>query len=186
MTAEDRTFGLALLWLSACCLTAGYCYGTRQLRETQTRRDSLRVELTQLEERYRVALVTDTLRQQAVAEATARAERLQAALGRTISTGQASVDTLRVLVSDTAAQRHVAILDAALLDISHIADSLIGELNRRDSLRVEQRRAYDSLLTAYRRLSQAAVSVPAPKRNNGLRLFATGALAGALLWEVVR
>ena len=160
-------------------------YGYAQ-KAGQERRDSLRVALTQLEERYRVAMVTDSIRADEQVRQAQVADSLTLALRRAHGRIRVQIDTLRTFELPPGA---LAVLDSLVLAVGTaeaVAESLTVA-HRAQVVLFEQRlSSRDSLIAEYRLLAQAAVKAPPPRRGNGLKLLAVGVVIGAGLWEIAR
>jgi len=173
----------ALLALMAVGFASGY--GVRGCADAG-RRDSLRVALTQLEERYRVAMVTDSIRADEQTRLADAADSLTLALRGAHGRIRVQIDTLRTFELPPGA---LAVLDSLVLAVGTaeaVAESLTVA-HRAQVVLFEQRlSSRDSLIAEYRLLAQAAVKAPPPRRGNGLKLLAVGVVIGAGLWEIAR
>ena len=150
------------------------------------RSDSLRVALTQLEERYRVAMVTDSIRADEQVRQVRVADSLTLALRGAHGRIRVHIDTLRTFELPPGA---LAVLDSLVLAVGTaeaVAESLTVAHTAQVVLFEQRLSVRDSIIAEYRRLSQAAVSTPAPKRNYWLKPLAVGVVIGAGLWELAR
>ena len=173
----------ALLALMAVGFASGY--GVRGCADA-VRRDSLRVALAQQEERLRVAAVTDSLRADEQTRLARAADSLTLALRSAHGRIRVHVDTLRTFELPAGA---LAVLDSLTLAVG-TAEALTESLTVAHSAQVvlfEQRlSAKDSTIAEWRRLAQAAVRVPPPRRNYWLKPLAVGVAIGVAAWEIAR
>jgi len=179
---RNATAGACLLLLAASFASG---YGVRGCADAG-RRDLLRVALAQQEERYRVAMVADSIRADEQARQARVADSLHVALRRATGRVVRYVDTLRTFEIPPGA---LAVLDSLVLAVGTaeaVAESLTVAHTAQVVLFEQRLSVRDSIIAEYRRLSQAAVSTPAPKRNYWLKPLAVGVVIGAGLWELAR
>jgi len=163
-----------------------YGAGGREARAIRQRSAVLTDSVRLLNARYAWAMARDSLLEEEMTHRGERVQALQNALRHTISSGTAQVDTLRLLVPDTTAQRLLDGLETTLATAQARVDSLVAECAARDSLAEVRRKDYERLLADWRRLATSAVTAPAVPHTHTLRTLAYGALAGAVLWEIAR
>ena len=154
-------------------------------RQDASRRDSLRVALTQLDDAYVRISTQDTITAGLAFDLARKADSLEFALHRTTIRVRLLVDTLRTFELPTGVGELLDSLSREVGRIQSYADSLWVTHNEEIRLYEVRLTQKDSLLMEYRRLSIAAVTTPSRKRTL-VRDFAVGALLGMVAWEIVR
>jgi hypothetical protein len=158
-------------------------YGSRGCADA-SRRDSLRVALTQLEDATERSEIQDTLLAGMAWTQARTADSLEFALRRTNIRVVRLVDTLKTFVLPAGTRELLDSLAGEVAKSQSLADSLWVTHN--EEIRLYELRivAKDSLIREWRTLAQAAVKTPSQPHR--LRTLALGVLVGAAVVLVVK
>jgi hypothetical protein len=158
-------------------------YGSRGCADA-SRRDSLRVALTQLEDATERSEIQDTLLAGMAWTQARTADSLEFALRRTNIRVVRLVDTLKTFVLPTGTRELLDSLAGEVAKSQSLADSLWVTHN--EEIRLYELRivAKDGLIREWKTLAQAAVVTPS--QSHRLRTLALGVLVGAAVVLVAK